>query len=282
MAVTGGIKFFDENLADGKTGTTATATSGNASAPFILDRNNYTFWRSVGSDDTTTEDIEIVFPAQIQFDRIFLVNHNFKEFSILRYTVGFVPIVGDVIGVNGVPPSGSPSNLREVAYSYNTAYYEIPIATTRLLITVQKTQIPDEEKFLGQVVLTNELGTLVGYPIVRDATKDKKQRKSILLNGRSFVTKSIEVFRCLVDFKNYPPGLDDDLDLVYQLFDRDNSFFVWLCGGRTGDPYFKYSLRGWRLQDLHLVQTVNIFKDKYRKNLYNSVVDVKLGLEEAG
>ena len=156
------------------------------------------------------------------------------------------------------------------------------MTTDRIEITATKTQIADEQKYLNSFVVGNEIGTLEGFPVVRDVTKDKKLRKSILLNGRSYIEKSLEVFRCWIDFKNYPPGLEDDLDLVYDLFDRDEDFYVWLCGGRAGEPWFKYALRGWRLQDLILTQTVTSFKDKYRKNIYNGVVDLKLNLEEAG
>jgi len=277
MAVTGGIKFFDVNKADSKTGASVVASSGSPSANFILDRNQYTVWRSVGSNDTITETIEITLSASETFSRLFLIRHNFKEF-IIEYDDGGWTDFANVIGINGI----TSSVISETAYAANTAYYEFDeVTTTKIRISATKTQVVDEEKFLNAFVATTELGTLQGFPIIKDATKDKKLRKSITLNGRSLVTKSIEVFRCSINFKNYPPGLDDDLNLLLTLFDRDNNFFVWLSGGRNGDPYFKYQLSGFRIEDLILVQTVNVFKDKYRKNFYNGVVDMKLKLEEA-
>lgn len=282
MSVTGGIKFFEPNSADSKAGGTATASSGDPSANFILDRNKYTVWRSVGSDDLTTETIEISLPGrplETVFSRLFLIGHNFKEFKV-QLLAGEWDDIGDVIGINGVELGV----LEETDYALNTAYYEMPALnlTSAFLITVTKTQTPNQEKFLNSFVVTTELGTFAGYPVVRDVTKDKKLRKSVLLNGRSNITKSLEVFRCNIDFKNYPPGLDADLNLTYSLFDRDENFLVWLCGGRDGEPYFKYPLRGFRIEDLHEVQTVNIFKDKYRKNTYTNMVDLKLNLEETG
>lgn len=279
MAINGGIKFFDLNLADSKTGADAVASSGDPSADFILDRNQFTVWRSVGSDDTTTETLTITLPASQTFNRLFLIRHNFKEFTA-KYWDGFsFADFANVIGVNGV----TSSIISEATYTANTAYYEFDsVTTTKIEITATKTQVVDDQKFLNSFVVSTELGTLVGFPIVKDVTKDKKLRKSVLLNGRSFVTKSIEVFRTSIDFKNYPPGLEGDLDLLFTLFDRGDNFFVWLSGGRNDSPFFKYQLRGFRLEDLILSQVVNIFKDKYRKNLYNSMVDMKLKLEEAG
>lgn len=278
MTISGGIKFFNENLADSKTDATATASTGDPSAPFILDRNGFTVWRSVGSDDTTTETVEITLDSAETFSRLFLIGHNFKEF-IVEYDSGGWVDFANVTGINSIESSV----ISETVYALNTAYYEFDeVTTTQIRISATKTQTADEEKFLNSFVVSTEIGTLAGFPIVKDATKDKKLRKSTLLNGRSFITKSLEVFRTSIDFKNYPPDLTSDLDLVYDLFDRDASFFVWLCGGRDGDPYFKYPLRGFRVEDLILVQVVNIFKDRYRKNLYNSMVNLKLNMEEAG
>lgn len=278
MTINGGIKFFDLNKADSKTGSEAVASSGDPSADFILDRNQYTVWRSVGSDDTTAETLEITLDAAETFSRLFLIRHNFKQFTAQYWDSGWADF-SNIIGVNGA----TSSVISETVYAANSAYYEFDEVTTdRILITATKTQIADEEKFLNSFVASTELGTLAGFPTVRDATKDRKSRKSTLLNGRTFITKSIEVFRASIDFKNYPPGLDADLDLLLNLFDRDANFFVWLCGGRNGEPYFKYQLRGFGLEDLILVQIVNSFKDKYTKNIYTSMVNMKLKLEEAG
>lgn len=278
MSVSGGIKFFETNLADSQTGATASASSGDVGAAFILDRNIYTVWRSVGSDDVTTETIEITLDASETFSRLFLISHNFKEFTVQYWDGGWTDFA-NVIGVNGA----TSSIISETVYALGTAYYEFDeVVSDIILITATKTQTPNEEKFLNSLVVTTELGTLQGFPGIRDATKDKKLRKSILLNGRSFITKSLEVFRSLIDFKNYPPDLEADIDLAYELFDRDNNFYVWLCGGRAGEPYFQYQLRGFRLEDLILSQVVNIFKDKYRKNTYSSMVNLRLSLEEAG
>lgn len=88
--------------------------------------------------------------------------------------------------------------------------------------------------------------------------------------------------RFSIDFKNYPAPLQADLDLIYNLFDRDDNFLTWTCGGRNGEPYFKYQLRGFRIEDVIETQVVNIFKDSYRNNFYNGTVRLKLKLEEAG
>lgn len=279
MPVTGGIKFFEPNFADSKTGATATGSGGGAS--FILDRNQYTVWRSIGSSDTVTETLTITLSESAAFSRLFLARHNLKDYTVKYWGGASFIDFANVTGVN----SATSSVISETTFVFGSSYYEFDAVTTdKIQIKMLKTQIPNQEKFLNSFVATTELGTLAGFPIIKDATKDKKLRKSTLLNGRSLITKSLEVMRFAIDFKNYPAPTpyDADIDLVYNLFDRDDNFLVWLCGGRAGDPYFKYQLRGFRLEDLIEVQTVNVFKDSYRKNYYNGPVRLKLNLEEAG
>ncbi len=278
MPISGGIKFFERNIADSLTGATVAASSGDPSGQFILDKNRFTVWRSVGSDDTTTETLTITLSSSQVISRLFLIRHNFKEYTA-KYWDGFSFVdFANVTGINGV----TSSIVSETDYSFGSSYYEFDSVTTDIIqITATKTQTPNEEKFLNAFVVTTELATLVGFPIVRDATKDRKLRKSVLLNGRVFVDNSIEVMRFSIDFKNYPPTLTDDLDLLVTLFDRDNGFLVWLSGGREGLPFFKYQLKGFRIEDLILMRVTNIFKDKYRKNTYTSMVDQKVTLEEA-
>jgi len=277
MAITGGIKFFDKNKADSLTGATVVASSGDPSSKFILDKNRFTVWRSVGSDDTTTETLTITLFSSESFNRLFLIRHNFKEFTA-KYWDGFSFVdFANVIGINGIVTTG----VSEIAYALGSSYYEFDSVTTTIIqITATKTQVPNEEKFLNSFVVTSELGTLVGFPKAVP-TKDRKLRKSILLNGRVNVDKSLEVMRFAIDFKNYPPTLTTDLNLLITLFDRDDSFLVWLSGGRNGTPFFKQQLVGFRIEDLIQMQVTNIFKDSYRKNTYTSMVNQKLNLEEA-
>ena len=278
MTITGGIKFFDQNIVDSQTDATVTASTGVSSANFILDRNKYTVWRSSGSSDITIETLEIELTVFDFFDRLFLVNHNFKSYTV-KYWSGsaWVDFV-NVTGLNGI----SLSNISESNYSVSSSYYEFDqVLTSKILITIQTTQIPNAEKYLNTFVIAPELGTLIGFPIVKTVTKNKNIRKAKLLNGRVFVNKSIETMKFSIDFKNYPPGLDNDLNLTRVLFERDDSFFVWLCGGREGTPYFKYQLPGFRIEDLIQMQVTNVFNDKYRNNFYNGVINLKLRLEEA-
>ncbi len=77
-----GIKFFEESVCLFRDGATATATSNTTNAKEILTNDRRTLWESIGSDDTTTETIEITFPATETINRVYLGGNNFKNFNI--------------------------------------------------------------------------------------------------------------------------------------------------------------------------------------------------------
>ena len=280
MAIGGGIKIFNKIqnlLADG---ASITATTGESSGNFCLDRNPLTFYRSVGSADVTTETLVITLPASTTIDRIFLVNHNFKSFTIKYDSATVFTDFTTVVGIDGALGGG----ITESTFSDNTGYYEFDeVTTTRIEITATLTQVVDAEKFLGQVIVTDELGTLTGYPVISGLTHSRNSKNKKALSGRMLIQKSVESAKMKLSFKRYPTGSTGfvaDLDLMFTLFDRENDFLVWLCGGRRGTDYFKYTLRGFRLQDIYQMQVSKPLKVKYSKNLYPGQAEFSVSLEE--
>lgn len=279
MTVSGGIKFFDRNFAGADLyGSIMSVSTGSNTADFILDKNEYTQWLSVGSDDLTTETIVIEFDESQDIDRIFLIGINFKAYELKYWTGAAYASFTNVVGVNGASKSG----IVETAQTLESAYYEFTeVSTTRVQIEIDTTQTADAEKELNRFIATSELGTLAGYPIVKDVSKSKNIRSSKLLDGRKFITKALEVYEIKIDFRNYPPSYEDDLDLVRTLIERDNSFLIWLCGGRNASNYFNYQFAGFRLQDIKQVQISNIVKDAYNKNYYNGGINTAIIITEA-
>lgn len=275
MSITGGIKFFDKSKSLGKDGATISASSGSSGAAFAIDRNPLTVWRSSGSDDTTTETLTITFPAATTFSRIFLIGHNFKEFNVQYNNSGFTHF-SSVTGLDG-----SKANISETAFADSTAYYEVASVTTdQLRIQVVKTQTANEEKFLNQVIVTNELGTLVGYPEVSDIPFSRSSRVGKMLSGRMKVQKSLPTLGVTLNLNPYPAGLEADLDLLFSLNDREEPFLTWLCGGRRGQSYFRWAIPGFRLGDVVPMQLVTDLTSRYKSNYYCGAIEASFELYE--
>lgn len=277
MSISGGIKFFARSKCLLEDGTEITATSGDAAADRCLDRNPISYWRSVGSDDTITEELEIFFTEEKTISRLMLVDHNFKGYNIQWYDGATYQNFTGVVGIGGALAS-----VIETAYGRDTAYYEFtPVTTGRIRIQVTTTQVVDAQKSISQVIATTELGTLAGFPQIKDTELSRNLRTEKMLSGRMLTFKSDEFFKVTLDFKDYPARLSADIDLLFSLHDSEDTFLIWLCGGRVGTPYFSKQMRGYRLRDIVAVQLTDALKPIYSKNVFTNQVNFSAKFQEA-
>lgn len=279
MSITGGIKFFDKSKSLGVDGATITASSGDSSADYALDRNAATYWRSVGSLDVTTETITVTFSSSKTFNRLFLLDTNFKDFNIKYDVSGVWTHFSSVYGLDG-----SKANITETAFSDSTAYYEFAsVTTTSIQINVLKSQVVDAQKYVSQIICTQEIGTFAGYPDIKSLDFDRNSKVNKTSGGRYLVQKGDETAGFELNFKSYPSSSEysPDIDLVMELQDSEDPFLVWLCGGRRGTNYFRYTLRGFRLKDLFQMQITKPMKLDYSQNVYVNSLNASIALEES-
>lgn len=267
MPITGTIKFFEQSSSLSKKNGQAVATSGTTSADLMLNMNRSVRWDSVGSDDATTETVTITFPAR-KIDRLFLLNHNLKDFSI---TYGSTPVsFSNVVGIDGVL-----TGIVETDFNQDTSYYEFDAVTTdQINITANTTQIADQEKFITSFLTTNEIGTLEGYPKV-NSKLDNQERRSKVLTGRFITQKSFEIFNATLNLENTS---QNDIDIFEFLYDSQEPFLIWLCGGHYGKQNFSVKFKNWRLKDVYQVQTSGSIKTNFRSNVYilNPITGLRL------
>lgn len=278
MSITGHIKAFEINYALEENGASVEDGSGNESAQYVADRNPVTYWRTVASDDTTVETLTVSLGASRSISRIAFVDHNWKQFTCKYLSSGSYVDFSGVYGIDGAKASVS-----ETTFADSTAYYEVTeVVTTSFQITVTKTQTADQEKYLSQFIATKELGTFLGWPKIGNIESDRNMRVTKTLNGRVIVQKSIETLGFSLDLKDYPSNstYNADFDLIMTLQDRELPFQIWLCGGRRGTTYFKYTLRGFRLKDFLLMQITKKISLSYTSNIYTSRINCKIELDE--
>jgi len=274
MAVTGGVKFFDKSRALFKDGASATATSNDDSVKNILSVNRFTQWESIASDDTITETIIVTFKSSKTIDRIFLVDMNFKEFTVKYHNGAIFVDFTNVIGVNGALTA----NIAETIYDKDTAYYEFDSVTTGSIeITCLKTQVVDAQKFLTNFFATVELGTFTGFPRVQP-TSTRNETKTKALSRRFVIQKTYETRAIKINFKTHP--FQNDLDIAEALFDREEPFLVWPCGGREGTDFFRIEQDVWRLNDVLNMQILGKNKNDYEKGVYVLGFNKSLSMEE--
>lgn len=257
MAITGGIKVFEKSSSLLKNGGNASASSGDGAADLILSMNRYLRWDSVGSDDTTAETITITFPLTT-INRLLLIDHNLKDYSI-TYGAIATPF-SNVVGIDG-----SKSGIVETAFSEDSSYYEFDeITTNQINITATKTQIADAEKYINMFITTSEVGTFVGYPDAKPSL-DANERRAQVQTGKFITQKNFETFDLSLSIEHTE---QNDVDLINYMYESQEPFLIWLCGGKYGIESFSVELKNWRLKDIYQVQTYKNIKTPFRNNSY--------------
>ena len=259
MSITGGIKIFDKSKSLFKDGASAIASSNSSNADNILNYNKFTSWESIGSDDLTTETIEITFDS-VAITRLFLININFKEF-IVEYWSGsaWVDFTNVITIDNSIPVTG----ISETIWDKDTGYYEFDsVTTTKIRISTTKTQSVDAEKEIFNCYVSTELGTFLGYPSIPREDTNNNNSVFTVLSGKVSILKGLPSVSFSLSFKIYP--YEEDYDLITNMIDRNNSFLVWLCGGKygtknspdsNGNINFKMNRENWRLKDVYNMQS---------------------------
>lgn len=271
------IKFFSRSKCLIDDGADVNATTGDPAAVRCIDRNPITYWRSVGSNDSTSEFVEIVFADDQTFDRVILQDHNFKSYNIKYFAAGMYTSFTGVVGLDGAQ-----SGISETVYSKDTSYYEVDeVTTSKIIIEAITTQTANQDKYLNQVIVTSELGTLAGHPEIKGTELNRQLRNDKMLSGRTLTQKSDEVFEVDLDFKSYPASLEDDIALMFTLHDLEETFLIWLCGGKYGPNFFRQQMRGYRLRDIYQVQMISSVKPIYSNNIFVNTVNLGVQFREA-
>jgi len=263
MTINGGIKFFERSTALFSAGTSAIATSNSDSANNILTNRQLTYWKSIGSDDLTTETITITFNKTVTIDRIILNRMNFKQFTVKYDLASVWTDFANVSGLDGALIGG----ISETIFADETAYYEVDsVQTTGIQIEVLKTQVVDAEKIIYNLFTTSELGTLEGYPKINGLTFTRNSRQSEVLSGLVNIQKAFQTQNVTLNFTNHHS--QSDLTLIETLFDSDESFLVWFCGGKRGEEYFRFNIRGYPLRYIFNMQTPAVMNPNFPNNSY--------------
>lgn len=201
--------------------------------------------------------------------------------SNLTYWYEFNGNATDSKGVNNGVASGDVflTGLWENAFADTTAYYEFTQVANVIGIRahVNTAQVANAQKYIFQIIPTVELGTLLGFPKIMPVL-DANAVERPMLSGLVQVRKSTRTFEYRIRFDNYPPSYAADIELMLDLFDREEPFLAWACGGRRGSTYFGYQVRGFGLDDVVLSQTAKPFKPQYLTGIYKNPIDLDVDL----
>lgn len=258
-----GIKFFDINLAANVFGGTAGASSNSTIALNAFDGSKSTFWCSSSENsDATTSYLQMTFLVTVSISRVYVYGTNAKTYA-LKYW-------------NGASFSTITPTVTKKSSDGAYMYFEFtPVGTTIFRFEITQTLIANSEKVVYEIICTNELGQLQGYPDIKP-TISYEQFKQKLLNGKYHVTNRGESFSCELTFRSYLNT--SDIALIESLKDRNKEFYVLLCG--ANETQFTRNFKPFRLKDIYKVAIIDGYDTTYTGNYYKAGYNSTLKLVE--
>lgn len=238
------IDLDNENISISVTDSVATDT-GEDFADQIRDRKNNSGWATTDSADSALTLLEVLFGEERDIDTIFMILHNFKNYDIEWYDGATWT---SIVSISG---NSDPVSFHQ--FSQLTAL--------GIRVRVNKTFIVDDDKFLAQLIVTEELGRFEQFPeITHESSKNRKRLR--MVSGKSKIIQNSGAVDIRVRHNNQED--DNDLTLVEQIFNTFSGVLIWLCG--NDESQFRTRRIGFRREDLFLVAPSNEYENPWGSN----------------
>lgn len=258
------MAFFKKSLADlTQPNLVVTASQGQDTAEFALNRRNTSAWITTDSVDADNTTYEVDFTDEVYISDILLIKHNFKNFTIKRWN-------GSTF-VDFSTPIAVSNNTEE------TNWYRFDrVSTQKVQITITGTQVANEDKIMYQFIATELMGQLTGWPKMKDPRISKNRKTARMLSGKLSVTENVGYYAGSFGVENW--RIAPDIAIIESLYNSFESFLFWPCGGDE-DQFFGSPI-GYRLEDIYLCRTVNDYSPEYVAGIYANGLNLEVKLEE--
>ncbi len=260
------IIFFDKNKLDiANANAVLTASEANAYVDYVRNRDNTSAWITTGSVDANLTNIVFDFGERRTITDIVLILHNLGAYTIQYWD-----------GVSTYLDFSTP-----IAVTGNTAettkHVFTEVETSKVKLIIQGTITANQDKFIHQFVATTRIGQLEGWPVIKNSKVNRNRTKTSALSGKTSVNENIGGFQCQLAVGFWKSV--DDLVIVEILYNKNEGFLMWLCGG--DESQFPFAPQGYRLEDLFLMKCVNEYSPDFVKGVYINGLDLTIQLEEA-
>jgi len=194
----------------------------------LYDRDRSTQWISAGSNDTIIETITVDFGINKIFDKLILLNHNVKS---LRLKSGI-----DVL-----------LDWTDISQPYYIGSF-LKVTKSSVVLECLTTQVTNQEKAIGELMLCEEYYVLVNNPSSITAHYREKSTEIELADGSMKICKLpySERWGEEWDFVGITAGMCDTLESLKKAYYKH--------------PFFVYPFPSERPQDFYLCHWTNPFE----------------------
>jgi len=267
------IRFFNKNKIDlsndipSITITDAVATdTGQDFVDFMRNRNNTSAWLTTGSTDAANTEVLIDMVDDREISEIIIIGHNLKAFTIQYWDGGayvdFSTAISETINADST-----------------THFSFTKVSTSLIKIIITGTQVVDADKQIKQLVLTDLLasGQLDGWPIIKRPRHSTNKKTNTMLSGKANVIESVGGFSMDLNVRNW--NIDQDIDIVEEIYLGKRGVLVWLGGG--DENQFSRAHIGYRKEDLYLMRAVNDYTPEFSGGIYNNGLKQSIKMRES-
>ena len=252
------VTFYKQNLINSSTAFTLT-TALTSGATYLFDENDGTKLSSIASSDTVSEIWDFTFTGAKTVTALHIANHNAKAFSAQYWSTSAF--------VDFSTPIATTTNSGTYTYlgDFDT------VVTSKVRFQMDTTIVADMQKYTGGIRILNKIGEMTYNPTKANIKYPE--------NSKNYYTDSKENVFILfgvstkydLSFKNAPAI---DISILEDCKYLGDSFYVYLNGGNNA-----YTVRGWRIQDITLVNYTNAFDPKTTDVALQNGEDIKVKLE---
>lgn len=260
------IIFFNKNRIDlSFDQVVLTASEGQDFVDFVRNRSLNSGWATTGSADANNTTFIVDMVDSNEVSSIILNGHNFKSYKIEKW---------DPIGSSFV--AFTPA-IDETSTDETTSRHVVTDGIfSKFKITIRGTQVVDDDKYLAELIVTQDLGQLEGWPVIQDPVNSRNRKINKMLSGKSDVRENVGSFSTKLKVNILKS--DADLAIFESLFLANEGFHVWLCGG--DESQFSSVRLGYRKKDLPLMKCSNEYKAGFYAGLYKSGIVSEVDLVE--
>lgn len=210
------MEFLSRNFYE--TTTAITVNSNTSTAENLMDTNvRRQYISQLFADDDTTTSITITFTQTQTVDRIAMLSHNVKTMNVF-----YDGVTANTFAITGLTTASQFTNN-----STTNSYWKVtPVACSSITFDLKGTIVPDSEKAVGYLMVSEQELDFARIPSAGDFTPNikRKELNHELSDGgiRSHVVA--DKWDVSIKFKYIDEDFRDDLKAIYDA--QENKIFV--------------------------------------------------------
>ena len=264
------IIFFKKSWIDlDQSGTSITVTdavatnTGSAYTSHMTNRNNRSGWMTTGSTDAANTELLIELGENRAITDILLIGHNLKAYTIQYWDGSIYTDFSTAISET--------TNTED-----NTDYNFTSVSSSKIKLIITGCMTADDDKKITQLIISDRLGQLSAYPIIKSPRLSQNRKRLKMLSGKSFVVETVGDFSSKLSVKNW--NTDADLSLLENIYFDSQSVLMWPCGG--DETQFSHVRQGYRKEDIYLIRPADEWNPEWYDGLYKTGMRISVNFVE--